>query len=406
MVTIVFALAVANLGLGFALAVALDRLPVLSMPQFKRRSRAESSDNLDAAENDDGTAEAVPRDEWSQKLKDAEVDPKSVIERLLWIIKLETISCREQLIELDRVFFDPHSPQPIAGELKQELKALHQLIESWIVQAEDEQEQAGTRGKELEELLLDQAFQLQPCIDGLAEEGSDDVAQHLATAMTAVNVLRARVDALLCQLLTTEDRLHCVADRYRTCGQRDTLTHLGLATLFDEWWRNDAEHVRLVSLVMLDLDRFEPFTRQIGAARGDIALLRFGDMLHDLLRKDRGFDRVAQYSGQRFVMFLGDTSSKNAAKGAERIRQTIEATSFKMGEETSEVTASLAVIEVGKSEGPGEFMPRLEATLDECKKAGRNCGYVDSGHGAEPIKLPQYQVSVHVIELEQEEVAE
>ena len=154
---------------------------------------------------------------------------------------------------------------------------------------------------------------------------------------------------------------------------------------------------------MLDLDRFDSFTQQVGAARGDIALLRVGDVLHDLLRKDRGFDRVARYSGQRFIMFLGDTSSKNAAKGAERIRQTIEATSFKLGEETSEVTASLAVIEVGKTEGPDAFIPRLEATLNECKKAGRNCGYVDAGDGPAPIRLPQYQISVRVIELDERE---
>ena len=100
-------------------------------------------------------------------------------------------------------------------------------------------------------------------------------------------------------------------------------------------------------------------------------------------------------------MFLGDTSAKNAAKGAERIRQTIEATSFKLGEHTSEVTVSLAVIEVGKTEEPGEFISRLEATLSASKKAGRNCGYVDSGNGPEPISLPQYQVNVRVIELDE-----
>jgi hypothetical protein len=73
-----------------------------------------------------------------------------------------------------------------------------------------------------------------------------------------------------------------------------------------------------------------------------------------------------------------------------------------LGEKTTEVTASLAVIEVGKTERPGEFIPRLEATLNECKKAGRNCGFVDSGDGPEPIRLPQYRVSVRVIELNAE----
>ena len=333
-------------------------------------------------------------------LMDAEIAPKSLIERLLWIVKLDTIARREQLVKLDRSFFDPHSPQPITSELKLELEFFHQLLESWIAEANAEKEQAGQLCEALEELLLCQAVQLRACIEGLAEACRDDVARHLAAAMNAVNLLRDQTDAFLCQLLTTEDRWHCVPDRLRTFGERDTLTHLGLAALFDEWWAADPERVRLVSVVMLDLDQFEPFNRQVGTARGDNALLHLEALLHDLARKDRGFHRVARYSGQRFVMFLGDTSVKSAAKGAERSRQTIEAAIFKIGEVVCMLTASVAVIEVGKTEGPREFIPRLEATLNACKKAGRNRGYVDAGEGPMPIKLPQHQGSDLVIELD------
>lgn len=402
MITIVFALAVANLGLGFALAVVLDRLPVWSTAHLDRGARLESAVGPDAGAVDDDGSAMAPNDEWSQRLKVAQVVPKSAIERLLWIVKLETASRRERLIELDRVFFDPSTPQLIKSELIQELASCHQLLDSWIDQVAPLKDQVGPLAESLEELLLDQAFNLRSCSEALAETDRDDVARQLAAAMAAVNVLRDRVDAHLCQLLTYEDRLKSIPDRYRTFGTFDTLTHLGLAGVFDEWRASDPDHVRLVSLVMLDLDRFAPFTQQIGAARGDVALLRFGDMLRDLVRKDRGFDRVARFSGQRFIMFLGDTSAKNASKGAERIRQTIEATSFKLGDATSEVTASVAVIEIGKTEGPDEFIERLEATLDECKKAGRNCGFVDFGGGPELICLPQYQVSVRVIELDEE----
>jgi diguanylate cyclase (GGDEF)-like protein len=395
-VTIVFALAVANLGLGFALAVALDRLSFWSMPSFTELL----PDGLDVA-NSDWEGPTPIDDQWTQKLWDAGVAPMSAMERLLWIVKLETGERRLRLIELDKKFFDVDAPQPIDNELREELELFHQMLVSWIAQADAAKEQTGPSAELIQEGLLDQAFQLRSCIDALAEPGRNDVARQFAAAMTAVNALRDWTDALLCQLLLAEDRLESAPERYLAFGTRKTLTHLGLAALFKTWWGDDPDHVRLVSLVMLDLDRFEPFTQQIGSARGDIALLRFGAMLHDLLRKERGFDRVARLSGQRFVLFLGDTSSKNAAKGAERVRQTIEATSFRLGEATFEVTASLAVIEVGKSEGPSEFMPRLEAVLTASKKAGRNCGYLDSGNGPEPICLPQYQVSVRVIELDE-----
>jgi diguanylate cyclase (GGDEF)-like protein len=400
-VTVVFALAIANLGLGFALAVALDLFPVWSILQVGQGSWADSLVMPETSGSGRDALTNVTKEAQPQALTDADVESKSNIERLLWGVKLDTTARREQLIELDRVFFDPHSPQPIASELKQQLESFHQSLESWIADADAESGQAGQLCKALEELLLDQAVQLRTCIDGLAEAGREGVARHLATAMNAVNLLRDRADAILCQWLTTENRWHDVADRYRTFGERNTLTHLGLAALFEKWWADDPDHVRLVTIVMLDLDQFEPFNRQIGTSRGDVALLRLGDLLHDLARQDRGFDRVARYSGQRFVVFLGDTSSKNAAKAAERIRQTIEATSFRVGEETCVLTASLAVIEVGKMERPREFIPRLEATLNKCKQAGRNCGYVDSGGSPVLIKLPQYQVNAGVIELDE-----
>jgi diguanylate cyclase (GGDEF)-like protein len=399
-VTIVFALAVANLGLGFALAVALDRFPVRWIMPGRRAVGSGTFVIPEVHGKDVDELPDAPTDEWSRMLREAEVEPKSIAERLLWIVKLGTIVRREKLVELDRAFFDPLSPQLIADELKQELESFHQLLESWISEAGAEKEHAGQLCEALAELLLGQATQLRGCIDGLAETSREDVARHLAAAMNAVNLLRDRADGLLCEMLTTEDRLHCVADRHRTFGGRNTLNRVGLAALFNEWWADDPDHVRLVSIAMLDLDQFELFNCQVGTARGDVALLRLGDILHDLVRKGRGFDRVARYSGQRFVLFLGDTSAKNAAKGAERFRQTIEATSFKIGEASYQITGSLAVIEVGKTETVAELIMRLEATLFECKNAGRNCGYVDSGGGPVPIKLPQYQVSGSVIELD------
>ncbi|MEO8495380.1 MAG: hypothetical protein ABI614_09935, partial [Planctomycetota bacterium] len=60
MVTIVLALAVANLGLGFALAVAADRLAVLSTSPFKRRSQAGSPVRLSATGNDDDSLAMAP----------------------------------------------------------------------------------------------------------------------------------------------------------------------------------------------------------------------------------------------------------------------------------------------------------------------------------------------------------
>ena len=101
MVTIVFALAVANLGLGFALAVAFDRLPLFAFPQLPDRSGS-GVEGLVDAESEPGESSGTPDDDWGQRLKSAGIDPESMIERLLWIAKLDTQDRRERLVELGR----------------------------------------------------------------------------------------------------------------------------------------------------------------------------------------------------------------------------------------------------------------------------------------------------------------
>jgi diguanylate cyclase len=398
-VTIVFGLALANFVLGFAMAIVFERFSVISASRLQRGPKPKLPANSEASCEKNGDL-ASPLSGESPLQIDLDIEPQSAVEELLWGIKLRMISHREQVIELDRSFFDSDEPADIADKLNEALKSLHALIESWISQVDTDEECVGARVDALEELLLDQAFQLRSCIDGLELAEREDVARHLATGMSAINTLRDRTDALLCDLLRDEQRLQVLTSQHRTFGECETLTRLGMAALFDQWWADDPERVRLVSVLVIDLDRFEPFTQRIGAAHGDTALLRLGELLHDLVRKDRGFDRVSRFSGQRFVLFLGDTGSRNAAKGAARIREAIESTSFKLGEDVLELTASVAVIEVGKSEQPSDFLQRLDAALDECKKAGRNCGFVDSGNGPEEINLPQYPENIRVIELD------
>ncbi|MCA9121300.1 MAG: GGDEF domain-containing protein [Planctomycetaceae bacterium] len=397
---IVFALAVANLGLGFALAVALDRFPILSFTGIRRNANGGANSSASALPGSLEELSTEPADKWSQMLLAAEVDAKSQTEQLLWIIKLDTASRRERLIELDRALLK-NSPAPeIAEAFEQDIESFSEQVDRWIIEVEPEKEQAGAIGNALEELLLDLAVQLRSCPESDEAEGGTGVARRLEAAIHLLNALRDRTDALLCRLLTKEDRLHSVADRHRTFGEKGTFTHLGLAALFDEWWHDDPDHVRLVSVVVLDLDAFSLYSSQVGAFYADKSLNRLGDLLHSLLRKDRGFDRVARYSGQRFLLFMGDTSSKNAAKGAERVRQSIEAASFKLGNESYRITCSVGVVEVGKDEGPDQFLLRAEAAVNAAKDAGRNRGFVDAADGPVAIRLPSFGVADQCIELD------
>ena len=93
---------------------------------------------------------------------------------------------------------------------------------------------------------------------------------------------------------------------------------------------------------------------------------------------------------------------RNATSGAERVRQTIEATSFKIDGENVELTASCAVAEMGKTESLTDFFQRLQTALALAKKAGRNRTCADEGNGPNVVELSQYRVKGRVIDVADE----
>ena len=100
---------------------------------------------------------------------------------------------------------------------------------------------------------------------------------------------------------------------------------------------------KLWSVAVLDIDDFGELNRRLGWALGDRMLAAFGSLLDDLLRKESGFDRAGRCGADTFVVFLGDTTLESAVNAVERIRQTIEASSFAVDGEEEKLTVSVGV---------------------------------------------------------------
>lgn len=408
MVTAVFLLGVLNFGLGFALAVAIDRMPLATVglqPSplalvrkhlARRKPVDEDSTGGDTqpATSDQQRAEVVADCPFAEK----QAANSSPLESLLWRAKLETAPIRVQLVALHEGVTSGTDPD--SELLRSTVENWTALLDEWVRLATAHKDESPEIGARLEERLLDHAFELQSSADLLSSESPD--AEQLLTLIDAANVMRDDVDDLLARWLASHGRLDTLDDQYKTSGENPTLTRLGLEDLFASWWEADSERLRLVSLVMIDLDRFSKLNHAAGARLGDVALERFAGILHDSVRKDRGFDRVARVAGQRFLLFLGDTSAKNASKGAERIRQTFEATSLLAGDESIAITTSCAVVQIEPAETGPDAMQRLETALAEVKKAGRNLTYCDAGEGPALVELPLYEVNGRVIDLREE----
>jgi diguanylate cyclase (GGDEF)-like protein len=185
--------------------------------------------------------------------------------------------------------------------------------------------------------------------------------------------------------------------------ERDALTRLpnriGLETLLDAWWRDDPQRSRLLSAIILDVDRFGRINQRLGTRSGDGAIVAVGSIIAESLGQDRGFERVVRIGGESFFVLQGDVGPHQALAAAERLRQAIEATTFDDEGAEFDLTLSCGVIEVKHSESSLDLVRRARETLVFAKKAGRNRCALDKGEGPTMLDPPQFPVKARVVSL-------
>ena len=126
-----------------------------------------------------------------------------------------------------------------------------------------------------------------------------------------------------------------------------------------------------LSLILFDLDHFKNINDTWGHAAGDYVLRRIASLVSGRLKDD---DFVARYGGEEFAILLVDAPLLSASLLAERIRSTIEVTSFVWDDQELPVTISAGVA-CSNYRTPLSVLELLEAAdqrLYAAKEAGRN----------------------------------
>ncbi len=446
MLPYIFIIAVLNLCLGYALAVYLaprlgiapppaaqprpvPQAPPIAAPPTAVPAAAPTPQPQPVAEEPapqpalppvpDPTPE-IPR-EWLDLLDETERG-NSFVEASIHVLKLEVGRYRDQLIGIDtRIRRCLAAPE--AAEIEQCLADLKQCNVDWLAR---QGEAAGhlrnrqgnlgefsTMGASLEETLLEQTAQIETTCNNVEQlDFSADPAaacERLITEMGKLldmaHNLRDRMHESLLAIVMHEKRMDTLDKRLQLDGLTGMYNRSGLEAVFHEWWRDDPSRIRLVSVALLDLDRFARLNEQYGVTVGDRVLQGFSGLLQDLMRKDRGFDVPCRFAGQRFAVFFGDTGPRAATSAIERVRQTIEATCFEYDRKEIQATVSVAVTEVKIDDSTMTLFERLRKTLREAKKAGRNGTWLDDGTGPTAVEPPTYEVKGRIVRL-QEDAAE
>jgi diguanylate cyclase (GGDEF)-like protein len=126
-----------------------------------------------------------------------------------------------------------------------------------------------------------------------------------------------------------------------------------------------------LSVLVFDLDFFKKINDTFGHAAGDYVLKTLSGIVGG--RMVRSVDYFARYGGEEFVILLQGTAIKTALEVAERIRTTIESSSFQFEGKMIPVTISLGVASRLPNESSWDILfKRADEALYKSKQSGRN----------------------------------
>ncbi|MBI3161650.1 MAG: PAS domain S-box protein [Chloroflexi bacterium] len=172
----------------------------------------------------------------------------------------------------------------------------------------------------------------------------------------------------------TEERVRSLNIELEKQALTDYLTNLYNRRYFMqrgvEEFKRAKRNDQPLSLLMLDIDGFKQVNDSYGHEAGDRALQQVASALKSNLRET---DVIGRMGGEEFAMLLPNTSVEDAALLAERVRETIAATSFETPTRALTITACIGVSALnGDMSNIDDMFRHADAALYHAKNNGRN----------------------------------
>lgn len=144
------------------------------------------------------------------------------------------------------------------------------------------------------------------------------------------------------------------------------LNRAGLEVHFERTLARVQRDGGVVSVALIDIDRFKYVNDTYGHNVGDSILVQLVHLLKSRLRKA---DSFARWGGEEFLVLLPDTYLEGARQIAEELRLAIEQTIF---EHHEKLTISVGVAASDPEDSPKDLVRRADNHLYLAKNTGRN----------------------------------
>jgi two-component system cell cycle response regulator len=127
-----------------------------------------------------------------------------------------------------------------------------------------------------------------------------------------------------------------------------------------------------LSVMIMDMDHFKAVNDTYGHDVGDLVLKNLANVI---IQCSRSSDLAARFGGEEFVILMPETSPQSALVAAQRMRERVEATAFKINDagDTINKTISIGVASLHPDGDSGEsLLKRADEALYDAKHSGRN----------------------------------
>jgi len=164
------------------------------------------------------------------------------------------------------------------------------------------------------------------------------------------------------------------AEELQTLATTDPLTGVcnrrHFFALAEAEWTRFQRHERPLSMLMIDIDHFKAINDRLGHDTGDKAIVHVAELCRATKREG---DILARVGGEEFALLLPETSCKDAAVVAERLRGLVADADTAHARKLPRMTISVGVAEAG---GEVNSVPKLmkcaDGALYEAKRRGRD----------------------------------
>ena len=162
-------------------------------------------------------------------------------------------------------------------------------------------------------------------------------------------------------------------EELRTAVRIDSLTQLPNRAAFDERLNEFLKRLdrtsEVFSLLLLDIDHFKKVNDTYGHVNGDRILKGVATKIKANIRTN---DIPARYGGEEFAVLLPNTNLQTAESVADRMRQDIAKTIFKLDNNDIRVTISGGLAECCKGLSAEKLIGNADQALYKSKGEGRN----------------------------------